>query len=519
MGAVGPASAKTAAIFSVKCKPYGTDTDATLQADINVSGPGDMIEIKGTCFGNFVISGKTNLTLIGAGKIPTLNGGASGSVLDVDSGSIVSVKNLTITNGTAPSGGGIELSGSTLKLSRSIVSGSKAVGGGDVLNEGGGIYVAGSTLSVTGSKVSGNSAHDFGGGIVGVDRSSLDVTNSTVSGNHADSDSGGILALGSTLSVTGSKVSGNSAQGFGGGIEAGIGSTLNLTNSSVSNNHADQGGGGIEVFEGSNANLTQATVSQNTVTSNFSEGGGIDMSFSVLTATDSTVSENTAAQFGGGIAMLGDASLTSTTIVNNTAIHHGGGGIWIYPSSSGSVATLTNSNVEHNTALQGDGGGILISSGGALQAGAATLTLNATSVSYNQQIVAGNGGGLANIALSGQTTTVIGNSLTLNGNFAGSDGGGLSNVTYGGTALVTLAPTPTGLSNVVDSNQALYGGGIYNQGSGVAGSLASIKLQPTTTISNNVAIGDGGGVYNSGGAYSATGTTFTSNIPDDCVGC
>ncbi len=57
---------------------------AKLQAAIDAAGPGDTLQIQGTCFGHFVID--HDLTLEGTGDDPTLDGGGSGTVLTVPPG-------------------------------------------------------------------------------------------------------------------------------------------------------------------------------------------------------------------------------------------------------------------------------------------------------------------------------------------------------------------------------------------------------------------------------------------------
>ncbi len=86
-----------------------------LQQAINDATSGDTLDVRGVCFGNFTIDGKT-LTLRGvstpARKYPTLDGTNTGSVLVAENAAIVTIKGLVITHGQADAGGGILMEGS-----------------------------------------------------------------------------------------------------------------------------------------------------------------------------------------------------------------------------------------------------------------------------------------------------------------------------------------------------------------------------------------------------------------------
>jgi hypothetical protein len=94
-------------------------------------------------------------------------------------------------------------------------------------------------------------------------------------------------------------------------------------------------------------------------------------------------------------------------------------------------------------------------------------------------------------------------------------GGGLFNWGEDGDALVTFAHTSVAPNNVVNSNHARYGGGIYN----LAGSgISSVSLQPITVVSHNIASVTGGGVDNCQPVdFSAVGTVFILNSPNNIV--
>ena len=184
----------------------------------------------------------------------------------------------------------------------------------------------------------------FGGGIANV--GDLILNNATVSGNNSSGNGGGIGSDGQGLLILiNSIVSDNESSIFGGGISA-FG-TATLTNSTVSGNSALQGGG---ILNSGNLTLINTTVSGNTG----NLGGGIrNSSNTIMTLTNSTVSDNTATSNGGGLYMsdLGTAILTNTTVSGNNSSGNGGG-IW-----NGYDLTLTNATVSNNTS-GGAGGGI-----------------------------------------------------------------------------------------------------------------------------------------------------------------
>jgi predicted outer membrane repeat protein len=159
---------------------------------------------------------------------------------------------------------------------------------------------------------------------------------------------GGILNMG-TLSVTNSTISGNNGTGINNWFEA----TLTLANTTVSDNTAGEAGGGI--YNVGTLTVTNSTVSGNTARA----GGGGIWSQGPLTMTDSAVSGNTSRPGAGGLFLAADseATVTNSTVSGNSSqrtapfINGNGGGI----SNSGTL-TLTNSTVSGNTADDRGGG-------------------------------------------------------------------------------------------------------------------------------------------------------------------
>ncbi len=230
---------------------------------------GDTINISGTCYGNFALS--KDLTLQGQGNKATLDGAGTGTVLHITNGT-TTIDGLTITHGIASA--------------ESVEGNPCCVGGG--------IAVSGATAGarVVNTLVTGNSASIFGGGI-DVDDGTLTLINSTVSGNTASS-SGGIDTDFGTITLVRSTVSGNVATGGG---------TCTAANLSC--------GGGLWNFGGT-MTLIDSIVSGNTADN---RGGGIvnELPSALLTLSGSTrIVGNKASEFGGGIWIRDDATVTAT---------------------------------------------------------------------------------------------------------------------------------------------------------------------------------------------------------------
>ena len=216
-------------------------------------------------------------------NLVTVNGAAASSVFSVNTGVTgANLSGLTISNGSAGSGGGIANNGE---------------------------------LAVSNSTLSANSS-SYGGGIW--NNGVITVTNSTFS-DHASVYGGGIYNQG-TLTVTNSTFSGNtvSAGGLGGGIyNAG---TTTATNSTFSANNAGSGGG---IWNNSGSlSLANSIVSGNTATSNPDLGGSYtDNGGNQVGA--SGISLAPLANYGGPtqtmVALPGSPAICAGTLANATA--------------------------------------------------------------------------------------------------------------------------------------------------------------------------------------------------------
>jgi len=165
----------------------------------------------------------------------TISGSVAYRVFNITSGNTVTIAGLTLTNGSATTGGGIENDG-TLFLTNCTVSNSTATA------VGGGIYNSSTgTLTATNCTAANNAAAT-GGGIqnAGV----LSLINCTIADNTAvgaTSGNGGGIANTGILTLSDCTIAANSAHLSGGGIYNTTGASAVLANTIVGTNAAGSG--------------------------------------------------------------------------------------------------------------------------------------------------------------------------------------------------------------------------------------------------------------------------------------
>jgi CSLREA domain-containing protein len=261
--------------------------------------------------------------------------------------------------------------GATLSLDRVTVTGGFVPG---VDDDGGGIHNAG-TLTLTNSVVTDNSAGENGGGIFST--GTLTITASVISNNDAGFAGGGVWQLESVLTVAASEVSGNTAVDGGGGVAlrragaapgAGV---FTVTDSLITGNGGTEFGGGLDNFGGS-LTLLRTTVSDNSVSF---EGGAI-WNDDTLVITDSVIEGNSSEEEGGGIWNVGALSITDSMVTDNAAVLHGGGIFNHREDPQLGVLTIAGSTLSGNSA--GEFGGA-ISNNGNLTITKSTLSGNSAS--------------------------------------------------------------------------------------------------------------------------------------------
>ena len=231
--------------------------------DLIIDGRGATVTIDGAnSFQILVVSTGASLNLISV----TLNDAHSTSADTFGEGGainndgILMLTNCTVSNSSAPVGGGGLFNGldGTISIDRSTLSGNTGPSGGAFLNEnsatitdstfsdnhgttGGGVYNLGS-LAITNSTFSSNTGNDsagiYDGGVM------LTIDRSVFSLNDATQTDGGALYLGGTTTLTNSTFSGNTATRYGGAI-INEGAILTVGNCTFSGNVAEDTAGGI----------------------------------------------------------------------------------------------------------------------------------------------------------------------------------------------------------------------------------------------------------------------------------
>ncbi|MFI3255483.1 MAG: InlB B-repeat-containing protein [Eubacteriales bacterium] len=465
------------------------------------------------------------------------------------SGAVISLMNVTfdlfgganeqgvITGGIGKEFSGIRFGGGIYATGSNITMNSGTISGNSSANKGGGIYLAGnSQFQMDGGLITDNESND-GGGIYATSAEII-INNGTISNNEATKNGGGIGSDNTEITLNGGLFTGNKASS-GGGIYT-FANKLTATGGTIQENEAVSGGGFY--VDTCFASITNAVIHKNTATT----GGGIYVNnTSTLNVNDgttldnTTISENTATDCGGGIlAYKGKLTLTNSEISGNTAATVGGG-LYLYTNStmtmedslisdneasdgggistSTSEITLTNSEVLGNSATSKGGGlhlytnstmtmedslisGNEATEGGGVRTNASEITLTNSEILGNS---ANNGGGF----YVGDNSTFTMSGGLIEQNTASVDGGGGTVVNYSNFEMTDGAISEnTATSNgggivVYSSSTATISGGKISEntanvnGGGIAASQGTITITGGLISENKAPNGNGGGIH------------------------
>ncbi|MCL2041618.1 MAG: hypothetical protein FWG84_06235, partial [Bacteroidales bacterium] len=549
--------ADTVSIYNNVSGPGGgiaSKNDLTLKNNVNITGNKSSSMGGGIyCEGSLTLDGNINVSY---NEADYTGGGINLYTFSGKSFTIEDDTKLTVSHNKAirnsdpnAGGGGIRIWPSDLPLTIPVsaqVDITHNLTGGN----GGGIYTP-APLTIQSSKVNisyNKSGYDFdldtcsyatngnGGGIRAF---TLALSNTSVGYNEAGGGGGGVYAS-SGLTLDNVNISHNIANGGGGGggVCTPSGAVLTLLNDiTVSHNTArgSYGGGGIAISFGVSSvtatALGKLTVNNNRAISTSSYGGGGIYNGSVALTFPATseieISNNLSGSSGGGIYNQTNAASPlifngPVTILNNkagydfaadTCSNTGGHGGGIYASTP--YITLSESTNISGNATGGSGGGIYYntSSAGALSfSGTTTISGNTAGV---------NGGGIGAVSFSPVnflgSTTISGNAafgdgggihaagttffndeLTLSNNIAGGAGGGIYTGRYLSYNTNTASVTTTG-PVTISNNKAGYdfttGECSITDGHGGGISSSGTLLLKDATITDNIAGGNGGGIY------------------------
>jgi len=446
-------------------------------------------------------------------------------------------------SGEGGNGGGIYSAGRVV-LDHSAVG--TAAAPNTATGQGGGVW-AGAGVTLTAGSVTGNRAGTDGGGIL-VGSGAVSLDGSSVDSNRAPNGMGGGIdvASGSVTVEDGSHVDDNSARDVGGILVGAVATTgadaVDVTGGSTVNDNSstavvsvaagDFGGGGIAAVTTGNVTVSDSQVSDNHTVGMYS--GGIVVGLGSVTVTDgSRIDGNTNNGPGGGIAanFRGVVTVTGGSQVDRNTGAGIGGGIVNFAGLNGGVVVTGGSQVDDNvltnaetlpqaigvflqvleakggvsrfaSSVGGPGGSALL---GELAQTAATAAPLVRQLEGAVQALPGGpavtGGGIGTLLAP---ITVSGDS-EIDGNVSGRRvaGGDPRSVGFGGGLFSMLGAVAVDQSTV-DGNQARQGdgGGLYD-------ALGFVDLL-SATLDDNIALRDGGAVW-SGGLLEATGTTVSNN--------
>jgi CSLREA domain-containing protein len=305
---------------------------------------------------------------------------------------------------------------------------------------------------------------------------------------------GGVYSDGS-LTVIDSTFTGNVVDSSGGGIDSGHhASTLTITNSVFSDNVAGLGGG--IAHEGGNMSLTGSLVNHNTAEGGGQLGGGVSVrAEATAVISDTVISDNTAGG-GGGIRNSGTLTVANSLVSHNVAII--GGGI-----ANSGLLVLTDSLVTGNTA---DRGGGLYNYTYNADSDTGMMTVTNSVISDNEATRNDpdyGGGGLFNTGTGGAVAVFVNSALTGNTSRY-SHGGAIYNDHFGQVTLV---------NSTLSGNVALKdGGGIYDRGNSIY--MTIVSLYNTTIANNRTELGEGGGIHIWGSMFNFGNSIVAGNNDD-----
>ena len=294
-----------------------------------------------------------------------------------------------------------------------------------------------------------------------------------LNGTAPDAEQGGCLrALAGKIELTGVTFDNCDAYFNGGGIYAedadlDIDSCVfddnDLLNPLVVPGSYDPKGGAVSAHN-SPIQVLASTFTRNTAQT----GGAIHVSADIvggayvgwLEMDGSTVDDNDGRGRGGGLALFAPFSISDSKITNNLSTDVDAAGAGVYAEVQDEEGTITDSFIEHNTSVF-RGGGIHVQDN-------TTLSVHRTSLSHNYDVDLGGG--------------------------ASFDG-------------ATAYFFDSGFAN----NQADRGGAMY-----IAGG-AAVRLTNVST-SDNIALDEGGAVYNAAGDLTALHCSFFNDISEGLAG-
>ncbi len=501
------AGAVDAPVAAVAATPVHCPTDS-LQTAIDNANPGAILQVSGTCEGNFAIN--KDLTLIGTpGAV--LSADDDGVVITIPNPHTITIRSIEITDGQGTMGGGIEapdagpLTLDHVTFDDNVQIATTEASGGAVLYVGSDLTITHCTFTANQAEVYGANGQFAQGGAVWA-RGKTAIDHTTFTGNRAVvsaststqalSQGGAVEVDNGPLTITSSAFTDNSAR-----------ATLNSTTADAL---GAVGGGGLFVETAAvKVSVTHTAFIGNSVTAfaPFAGGSGAGASFGM--------------DFEGTLALSHDTfadNQVRTTITGPDGGNSSSAGLYV----DAGTAHLTHLNVRNNTvkvtsidSAQAHGGGMdFVADLGAISD--STFAHNSVSVDVRGNaageaaFVSGGGARFATDArgLTVSSSTFADNSATASAAKAGSD-------SRGGGVDINIFTTASDKNRIVNStfsgNAATVHGPGHSraEGGAISSTDPGLRLQFDTIVANRASGGPkqsyGGGVF-----WSNTGMTPAS---------
>jgi len=266
----------------------GSGDTTSIQEAVDEASNGDIVcVLPGTYQENVVLdAGSVLLQSLEGAEVTIIDGGGASSVLVFQYGDSSTVQGFTLTGGAGSlfdpdndgaldaCGGGMFVDASSPTLAELVVTGNNA-------DDGAGLYINNASISMSDVEISGNTAVGYGGGL---------------RLRHADD-----------VLLEGVQIGENTAR-TGAGVSL-YDSSTTMIDCDVTDNVADNNGGGFYVGTDSALELSSGTVTGNSAVS---KGGGIRVYSARVIVAGTDISDNSAGDFGGGIACkTSDMSVTA----------------------------------------------------------------------------------------------------------------------------------------------------------------------------------------------------------------
>ena len=381
----------------------------------------------------------------------------------------VKIVNVNVSDCSAPWAGAIYVTGGSVELKNSVVTGCSATtrGGGICVN---GSSAAKATITIEDSEISNNqvtnTSNAYGGGLNVINNSEAIFKsgligsdeagkgNSAYYGGGVSVNQGGIFSMSGTARISGNSAKVGTTESFGGGLYADSSCSMS-GQSQISNNTAKNGGGVCVTLNGLFCMSGSAVV------------GKSDVSAPASSSTAGYRS-NYASSYGGGIyAALPSKVKLGYAADGTTPATFDGGVYYNYASSGGGIDAASDDSDK-------------------------TLFIDAGNICFNG--CSDNGGGVSASVVKMTGGNVSNNTTAMTGSGNG----------YGGGIYATTVCVGGGQ---VAGNKAKSGGGVYAighfylYGSGVIGDRSVDAVATGQNDCSNYASVYGGGVYSAGQAY------------------